>query len=677
MPELTVEQVLHLIDVPVDPRAEFRSSLLTSLIEELERLPDAEPVPVPVPVRAGRRLQIPFRMPEPRPWARVAVAAAAAIALALALVIVRLPSGTNDALAVMREARAKFAALPPFQATTMQRIPGAWLRGEIDGLDAPIPDVVFERDIAYLDATHFRNLVTGSSWGGGGTRAAVAAIEASNPRAGEYWAADGEYFAHYLPSPSSFTVMPVQDEQSLAYFAAGMLDPNVEAMADPSDAYIAAHCEVLPDETMLGRTVHHLHCTDPAFRQHEGGPTLDLDTYIDEETGMLLKMASRNEGVWFEATSVDLAPGFTAEDFALSVPEGAAITWTGGGVPPERFRQEVDPSVTSIPVGTAPGSIVGGAGAIWVTYTEGGEGSEGVGGRQMVARIDPATNEVVARIEVPTELTELPKHWSSPLVFVGNLTPTDDGVFISYEDAGNETPERIARIDPETNTLDPPIMTLGTLGTLAGLGFADGSLWVCDAEGGRTVDLPPGASPWHYSALLRVDPATGDVVTRIPVEGSAGGEMFSADGFLWLPAYTARGNDPQGEKVLFKVDLATEQVVSTVPIPHSSSSIASGDGTIWIRDPLLGKLFPLDPKTGRIGEGISIGRSDGGVTVGAGLVWATNAGDNTLMAIDPTTGEIVSKILIGGSPWSLTVAQGGVWVANYADGTVSRVDAPG
>jgi YVTN family beta-propeller protein len=680
MAELTVIQVLQRLDAPVRPREEFAQALLTSLLEELGEAPSSVQAPHRLPLVERLRPTAP-RAPRPgwSRWTKTAVAVAAALALAIGLVIV--PRGTTPtALAVMREARSKFAQLPAFHATTMRRMPGTWLHAEVPRLEEPVPDLVYESDISYVDPTHFRTLVTGATWDASGPRAVVAMIKDGNPQAGEFWAADGQYFVHYLPSSGTYTVEPVEDGSSFAYFSAGMLNPDVEYMADPGDAYIRDHCEVLPDEAFLGRTVHRLHCQDPDFRQYEGGPALDVDTYIDAETGMLLKFSSRNEGVWFEATSLDLEPG--PQDVSLAVPEGASIQWLGDGAPPEGFRAEVDATVTSIPVGNVPERIAYGAGSIWVVYTKGGTGGDGEGGRQAVARIDPATNEVTARIVAPTELTEIPKGWASPLVFVQQLLPTDGAVYIAYHDAGNgNRPVRIAAIDPATNELGPPILTLdrshdGFWG--APMALHDGPLWVCDTQGGEMLDVD-GQHRWPLGAMLEVDPASGAVRSATPIDGNCGDLHVVGDSLWFLgsrPTVDPKPNDPWMERFLFSFDTTTHDV-ARYPMPAGSAATAYGDGEVWIVD-YEGKLLNrFDVATGEFGEpietGVPIGNGEAALAYGAGLAWETNSADNTLLAIDPSTVEVVDTIKVGASPLFLTVAEGSVWVANYRDATVSRV----
>jgi peroxiredoxin len=99
----------QVLDRPVDPRPEFADALLDGLLEELAQTDGA-------PAGHGsswsrRALPAPVRRP-----LLAGVLALAVAALAIAAVVVSRPSPAS-ALEVIRQARAAFAHLPPFQAT--------------------------------------------------------------------------------------------------------------------------------------------------------------------------------------------------------------------------------------------------------------------------------------------------------------------------------------------------------------------------------------------------------------------------------------------------------------------------------------------------------------------------------------------------------------------------------
>jgi hypothetical protein len=683
MTELTAVQVLQRLDAPVRPRPGFADALLTSLLDELGAAPSAKIAGTPARLPLRERLRPPSpRAPRsgwPR-WARVTVAAAAAfLVVVLELVVLQPRFGQPDALAVIRDAQRSFRNVPAFQATVVKRIPGPHLRDDLPELQAPVPDMRIEREISYLDITHFRNVATDVTWDVKGAED-ILAQDWTLP--GEWAAADGEFFARYAPAGGTLYVEPIGEPRELAFWAAGELMPKIEYFADPGDEYLNEHCEVLPDETMLGRTVHRVRCTDADSREYDGGPTLDLDTWIDAETGMLFRMESRNEGLLFAVTSLDFDAAFGEGDFDLRIPEDAAIQWLADGTPPERFRTDIDASVTSIPVGNVPERIAYGAGSIWVVYTEGGTGGDGEGGRQAVARIDPMTNEVVARIVAPTELTEIPKGWISPLVFVQQVLPTDDAVYIAYNDAGNGGPPvHIAAIDTETDQLGSPILTLDRAGGGlygAPMAFIDGSLWVCDTQGGQTLEVD-SEHRWRLGAMLQVDPSSGEVLTTIPIDGNCG-DMHVVDESLWFrgtkPVVDPEPDDPWMESYLFEVDTVS-QAVASHPLPDFTGASTYGDGEFWIVDYDAKVVNRFDATTGQLGKPIETGAPSGigeaAVAFGEGLVWETDSAKNTLLSIDPLTGKVLDRIDVGASPLFLTVAERSIWVSNYRDGTVSRV----
>ncbi len=130
------------------------------------------------------------------------------------------------------------------------------------------------------------------------------------------------------------------------------------------------------------------------------------------------------------------------------------------------------------------------------------------------------------------------------------------------------------------------------------------------------------------AAVVHLDPATGDVIARIPIDG---------------------GLMPEG-------------------------SLGAGEGAVWAitEDPV--RLLRIDPATNTVSAAFTLGAGAAGVRAGDGGVWVTFAGAGTVAHIDPAAGEIVETIAVGNTPRFLTVAHGGVWVMNNGDGSVSHID---
>ncbi|MBD0330739.1 MAG: ABC transporter substrate-binding protein [Thermoleophilia bacterium] len=81
---------------------------------------------------------------------------------------------------------------------------------------------------------------------------------------------------------------------------------------------------------------------------------------------------------------------------------------------------------------------------------------------------------------------------------------------------------------------------------------------------------------------------------------------------------------------------------------------------------------------------VPVGTTPSTIAVGEGAVWVLNADDRTISKIDPETNEIVKTFGTGGIPTDLAVGEGAVWVGNGTEtalalgnqytGSVSRFD---
>ena len=206
-------------------------------------------------------------------------------------------------------------------------------------------------------------------------------------------------------------------------------------------------------------------------------------------------------------------------------PAGAKVSLVvSKGKPPP------SPTVTVAIPAPGTGGVTTGGGAVWATN---GDGS--------ISRIDPATNEVVAVIQVG------PKNFG-----VAAISDTD--VWLSAPDA-----DALYRINIATNTVSPPI-ALPSGSTPMGGAIAAGSFWVALE---------------HAGAVARVDPAT-NAVTMIPV-GSVGpnGPLAVAEssGDVWVSV-------PADGKIV-RVDPGTNSVMANVSVTQECT-FAATETALWV-----------------------------------------------------------------------------------------------
>jgi YVTN family beta-propeller protein len=114
---------------------------------------------------------------------------------------------------------------------------------------------------------------------------------------------------------------------------------------------------------------------------------------------------------------------------------------------------------------------------------------------------------------------------------------------------------------------------------------------------------------------------------------------------------------------------------AVVSLGTSPSSLAAGDGAVWVADGNAGTVSRIDLRTRAVTETIPVGSAPSGIAVAPGAVWVANNDDGTVSRIDPAVDRVVQTIPVGNAPTGVAVGDGSVWVANSSDGTLTRIDA--
>ena len=177
-------------------------------------------------------------------------------------------------------------------------------------------------------------------------------------------------------------------------------------------------------------------------------------------------------------------------------------------------------------------SLAAGADSIWVPSDE----------RGVLTRIDAATNEILAEIEV------LPGSYCAAFGF--------DAVWITNSAFGGRgSTGSVQRVDPVTNQVtalirtgpDPRFLAAGEGGVWT-FNWADGSVTRIDPRDNSTVELPLG------------------------IHGG-GGDITTGAGRVWL-----RGADT----LLVTIDPATNQVDEVYGPPEGSGAVRVADDLVWV-----------------------------------------------------------------------------------------------
>jgi predicted Ser/Thr protein kinase len=210
----------------------------------------------------------------------------------------------------------------------------------------------------------------------------------------------------------------------------------------------------------------------------------------------------------------------------------------------------------------------------------------------------------------------------------------------------------VAHLDPVRGTVLDTIPVAGFT-QLSHLALGPGAVWVSG----------------HPGLLVRIDPATDEIVRRWNLRGIGGNDSVT-------------GVEPIGDAVwlsdsgggLTRIDVGTDRAGPRRKTGAEIDDLAYGDGRLWAVDAFDGVLLELDPHTGDVDQTIDVPGSPNAVAAGLGLVYILNSSSGTVVPVDPDSGQLREEIRVGESPSDITVAFGAVWVANRGDGTLSRID---
>ncbi|MGH3137218.1 MAG: BTAD domain-containing putative transcriptional regulator [Gaiellaceae bacterium] len=140
------------------------------------------------------------------------------------------------------------------------------------------------------------------------------------------------------------------------------------------------------------------------------------------------------------------------------------------------------------------------------------------------------------------------------------------------------------------------------------------------------------------------------------------------------------------------LDLDTGEILGTVDLGTSPSSVAIGEGYVWVLDADDKTVSQIDPDTREIVRTFSTSSTPTDIAVGAGALWVGNAGatggllPESVSRIDPASGVLTETIDLartppgdlfgryaGPSTAHIAVSPDAVWVL-AADRTITRID---
>jgi streptogramin lyase len=277
-----------------------------------------------------------------------------------------------------------------------------------------------------------------------------------------------------------------------------------------------------------------------------------------------------------QATSFDgtaaLVKRLGADIGPIDVVEALGSIWTANihSNDVRRFDPTTLDQIVRIPAGTGPAWFAVTDDALWVTNQTGSG----------LVRIDPATNTVVAA--------------------VGDAQPCGPTVLAFGDLWASACDDNVTlRIDPSTNELLSVIPTPG----YRWLALVDGRLITgspatlaeIDPTTEALIDLnlccgdiigSDGQTIWlnRSTDVVRMDPADGTIVATFPY-ANAGFPTF-VEGRAWLTV-TGVG--------VIEIDLASNDVLRTIPIPGSQLLAREAVGSLWVTSFETSQLLRIEP----------------------------------------------------------------------------------
>jgi YVTN family beta-propeller protein len=269
----------------------------------------------------------------------------------------------------------------------------------------------------------------------------------------------------------------------------------------------------------------------------------------------------------------------------------------------------------------APDWQVLGFGSVWVSNEP----------RNLVQRIDPKTNDVIAKIPVNVPCDGLGAGFGS----------------IWVPDCADSL---LARIDPSTNRVVKKIPT-----SIAGADNEGEGLFGVGATGVWLLTAP--------DTLSRIDPATDKVATSVRVTDGSYAAIVGF-GSVWVSS--------EQVDLVTRVDPAGH-VVATIPVGHTPLFLTAGEGGVWVLNQGDGSVSHIDPATNTVVATVDARSPGGGGCIAAGLgsIWVSIPGA-PLTRIDPATNSVTERF-VGSGGDCLSAGFGSVWLSNHDFGNVWRI----
>jgi peptide/nickel transport system substrate-binding protein len=186
---------------------------------------------------------------------------------------------------------------------------------------------------------------------------------------------------------------------------------------------------------------------------------------------------------------------------------------------------------------------------------------------------------------------------------------------------------------------------------------------VLNGHGGHSVDIA-NMSGDRIGAISLSNNRPIAAVT-LPASPSS---IAVGDGSVWVTM--------PDQDAVSRIDPATNTVQQTIKVDAGPSDVVVGDGFVWVANSLAGTVSQINPQVagGQVVKEIAVGSGPTGIAFGLGAVWVADSADSAVVRIDPRSGVVSKPISVGAGAGTIAVGAGAVWVAAQSAGVVSRID---
>ena len=290
-------------------------------------------------------------------------------------------------------------------------------------------------------------------------------------------------------------------------------------------------------------------------------------------------------------------------------------------------------AIATFGIGSTPTDLAAGAGALWVGSGGVRESAQSASSVTVgLARVDPATRTVRARVRLPAART------------IGSNT-VEDHVAVEPDAVWTIAPDgALVRIEPRTNRVVARVRGLRA----QAVGAGEGQVWALSGDG----------------TIARIDRETNTIAAKGRIDASAVASLAVGGGSAWVTA--------PADGTVWRVDGGSRLRMRTVRAEPGVGDVSFGARALWVANPLRGTVLRIDPERNVVTRTVALGGVPRGVAATGDVVYVAlaEAGGELPATRSEATGAPVHRscqpTLFGGSgrPDRLIVAdlplQGGL-----------------